>query len=474
MIKKNELNLITVQEAKDLSREKVHEFYKKYISKSQVSFFTKFGFGFDIIDSSLGSYLYTKDKKILDLTGGIGVLNHGHNNQKIINERINFQLEKRMEVHKLFFSQYLAALSHNIAQLLPGDLNRSFFPNSGAEAVEGAIKLAYKFFNGEKKIILYSDISFHGKTIAASSISGSKEINFNFQKIPNTRTYEYNNYELILSIIKKIKEENESCYAIIVEPLSASTLRQASSEFLIKLRDLCDKEKIILIFDEIYSGWCKTGSMFNFFRSNIIPDILVYAKSFGGGKASISGYTARENIMKKAYDNQEDFLLQSSTYNGFGEETITAIEAINVIVSENYEEKSQNVGKKLEQILRRLKQKYPEIIDDIRGSGCFYGFTLKKFFKLNETISQLIKKITSNTENKFLSKLLCAAIINKMYTKYNILTFGSFATDVVYKISPEVNIDDKSIDYFEKSLDQTLSEGYLNLIKDFLIFQLKK
>ena len=139
---------ITVEEAKYLSVKDVHQMYEKYVSKSQVNFFKNFSFGNDLIIKADGSYLYTENKKIFDLTGGIGVLNHGHNNSKILEQRIKYQKEKKMEVHKLFFSQYLAALSHNIAQMLPGDLNRSFFPNSGAEAIEGAIKLAYKYHQG--------------------------------------------------------------------------------------------------------------------------------------------------------------------------------------------------------------------------------------------------------------------------------------------------------------------------------------
>ena len=113
-----------------------------------------------------------------------------------------------MEVHKLFFSQYLAALSYNIAQMLPGDLNRSFFPNSGAEAVEGAIKLAYKFYNGARKNIIHSDISFHGKTIGASSISGSKEINFDYQKLPNVEKFIFNDF--CASTITKVRYWNWS------------------------------------------------------------------------------------------------------------------------------------------------------------------------------------------------------------------------------------------------------------------------
>ena len=84
------------------------------------------------------------DKKILDFTGGYGVLNHGHNHPRIIKARIDFQNQNRMEIHKNYLSQYTAALSSNIANLLPSDLNKVYLPNSGAEANEGAIKLAYK------------------------------------------------------------------------------------------------------------------------------------------------------------------------------------------------------------------------------------------------------------------------------------------------------------------------------------------
>ena len=200
--------LITVEEAKKLDIQTVKKFYKDHISESQLNFFNNFSFGNDIIQKAEGSYLYTdKNKKILDLTGGIGVLNHGHNKQSILEERIKFQNEKKMEVHKLFFSQYLAALSYNIAQVLPGDLNRSFFPNSGAEAIEGAIKLAYKFYNGERKYILHSDISFHGKSIGASSISGSKEINFDYQKIPNVDEFFFNDFESLKNKVQEIKKK---------------------------------------------------------------------------------------------------------------------------------------------------------------------------------------------------------------------------------------------------------------------------
>jgi putrescine aminotransferase len=468
--------LLSVDDAKKLDIQTVQKLYKDYISESQLNFFKNFSFGNDIIQKAEGSFIYTdKNKKILDLTGGIGVLNHGHNNDRILGERIKFQNEKKMEVHKLFFSQYLAALSYNIAQMLPGDLNRSFFPNSGAEAVEGAIKLAYKFYNGARKNIIHSDISFHGKTIGASSISGSKEINFDYQKLPNVEKFIFNDFDSLKNKVYEIKKKKEQCYAIIVEPLSASTLKKSSDNFLKQTRKLCDEENIILIYDEIYSGWCKTGHLFNFFSSNTIPDILVYAKSFGGGKASISGYTTRDHVMLKAYDNSDDFSLQSSTYNGFGEECITAIEAINLILENNFEEKSQQNGIKIKNILQRIKKEFPQIVDEIRGSGSFQGFTIKN--PINENIESLITKfipIKTYRDKNFFKKLLCASIINYMYKEKNILTFGSFASDVLFKVSPAIEIDSKELDKFEIELLDTLSIGVFNLIGDFLKYKFTK
>ena len=465
--------LLSVDDAKKLDIQTVQKYYKEYISESQLNFFKNFSFGNDIIQKAEGSFIYTnKNKKILDLTGGIGVLNHGHNNERILGERIKFQNEKKMEVHKLFFSQYLAALSYNIAQMLPGDLNRSFFPNSGAEAVEGAIKLAFKFYNGARKYIIHSDISFHGKTIGASSISGSKEINFDYQKLPNVEKFVFNDFDSLKNTVYEIKKKKEQCYAIIVEPLSASTLKKSSDNFLKQTRKLCDDENIILIYDEIYSGWCKTGNLFNFFSSNTIPDILVYAKSFGGGKASISGYTTRDHVMLKAYDNPDDFSLQSSTYNGFGEECITAIEAINLILENNFEEKSQQNGIKLKNILQRIKKEFPQIVDEIRGSGSFQGFTIKN--PINENIDSLITKfmpIKTFRDKNFFKKLFCASIINYMYKEKNILTFGSFASDVLFKVSPAIEIDPKELDKFEIELLDTLSVGVFNLIGDFLKYK---
>jgi acetylornithine/succinyldiaminopimelate/putrescine aminotransferase len=150
-------DLLTVADCERLQTRQVHKFYRRYVNRSQVTLMTSFGFGRELADHAEGCWIYTRDhRKILDFTGGVGVLNHGHNHPRILAARKRFQDQRRMEVHKTYFSPYVAALGHNLAQLLPGDLSMSFFPNSGAEAVEGAVKLAYRYHGGNRRQILHA------------------------------------------------------------------------------------------------------------------------------------------------------------------------------------------------------------------------------------------------------------------------------------------------------------------------------
>ncbi|MGY9006987.1 MAG: aminotransferase class III-fold pyridoxal phosphate-dependent enzyme [Alphaproteobacteria bacterium] len=142
-------DLFSLNDCDQFSIDEIWDHYRHYVSGSQVDLIASFGFGRDIAGRAEGCYIYTKSgRKILDFTGGIGVLSHGHNHPRILKARQDFQARQKMEVHKNFFSPYVAALSHNIAQLLPDDLNISYFANSGSEAVEGAIKMAGQILEG--------------------------------------------------------------------------------------------------------------------------------------------------------------------------------------------------------------------------------------------------------------------------------------------------------------------------------------
>ena len=465
--------LYSVDDIDNLSIENIYDLYKKYVNFSQVELINSFGFGQDLVDKAEGMYIYTKDgKKILDFTGGIGVLNHGHNHPRILKVRNEYSKKKKMEVHKNYFSPHIAALSSNLSNLLPEKLNYSYFQNSGAEAVEGALKLAYKYHKGEREFVLSSNISFHGKTIAASNITNSIETSyFKFQETLKNDFFVYNSIESVNNkITEHSKNGNINIYAIIVEPFSASSLNSCSEEFLQELRELCDKHRIVLIFDEIYCGWFKTGKLFNFLQySNLIPDILTTSKSLGGGKSSISAYICTNEIFNKSYGNLKDATLHSTTFNGFGEEAVTAIESINIMIEDNYEYKSQKNGKLISQKLKSIRLKYPDIILETKGSGCLHGiFFNSKNLKQITTLFTKILPITFLKDDQAIFKLICASVIYHLYKKYNILTFYGSNFGIPLKISPSIIASEDQINYFFECLDNTLKIGFSKLLMDFI------
>ena len=479
--------LISLSEVDSLEISEIWGLYDNYVNKGLRKIFSLFSFGKDVFIEARGMYLYTNDgKKILDFTGGIGVLNHGHNHEDIINARISYQKKHKPEVHKIIFSPYTAVLSHNIAKLLPGDLNKCFFPNSGAEAVEGALKLAFKYHKGKRDYVLHSNISFHGKLIATGAISGNYPECDDFQQMPFTHDYEFNNINSVKAALNYLKKNGTSnVYALIIEPYSSSSFQAADKEFLIELQHICNEENIILIFDEVYTGWGKTGSLFYFMRyENLIPDIVTMSKSFGGGKASISCYVTRDEIHDKAYSSISDAPKHSSTYSGFGEEAVTAIEAIRIAYEDDYSQKANDINEMLNMKLGALKNDYPKILRDIRGVGALNCIDISIPI---ESIEDSIKKTHIEfLKDKYqtISKIVAASIMEEMYSSHGILIstgerriFSKEKEMYEYMlyilVTPSCIAEEEHIDQFVKALRETLRKGLIKLVSLFILKNIK-
>jgi acetylornithine/succinyldiaminopimelate/putrescine aminotransferase len=466
-------DLISVESCEELSVKDVHDLYKRYVNRSQVSLMTSFGFGRELVDHAEGAYIYLTDgRRILDFTGGVGVLNHGHNHPRIIAARQRFQQRQRMEVHKTYFSPYIAALGHNLAALLPADLNMSFFPNSGAEAVEGAVKLAYKYHGGHRKTIMHADISFHGKLLGSGSLTGGSQNHFTFPGIPGVVKYPYGDLDAVRAAVAQARDDRGRCdvYAILIEPFSASTMRWCSEEFLRGLRELCTEENIVLIFDEIYTGWGKTGSLFYFMRyPGLVPDVLTTSKSFGGGKSSISAFVAREPIYRAAYDNLSDALLQSTstTYYGFGEETATAIEAISIAIEDDYPARARQLESILGPGLRRMAKQFPDIITDVTGAGALWGVFLGGGLKIVELASKLAPRGLAR-DPLFKTKLVTCAVIDAMYHDHDIYMYYTLNGKSPLVVGPPLVAEPHDVEYFLDSLETILAKGLSRLLTKFV------
>ena len=460
--------LYTVNDCEKLTNQQVRKLYKNHVNPSVEKIFGTFCLGDELIDRAEGVWLYTKNnERVLDVTGGIGVLSHGHNHPRILQSRLNFQKHKRMEVHKTIFSPYLAALSHNIAELLPDDLNYSFFCNSGAEAVEGSIKLAYKYHKGKRKAILHSNISFHGKLLGSGSITASKEVGYKFPGISNTVQFEFNDIDSVIEKVKKYRLKNgeSDIFALIIEPFSASYLVGCDFNFLNQLRLICDQNNIVLIFDEVYSGWHKTGNLFYFMGGDIVPDILTTSKSLGGGKASISAYISRGPILKKSYNNLTDATLHTTTYNGFGEECITAIEAINISQEENFYNKSLKIEKITKNRCAQLIARFGNQVKECKGIGALHGIFIKSSNRFEKTLNFI--PVSLLKDKSFLPKLVAAAISDWLFKKYRIYVLFSTTDDVALLFTPSIIIHEQEIHYFFDSLEQVFKIGIWKIVRSF-------
>lgn len=458
--------LVSWQECENFDAAIVRDMYEATVGKSQVRALMLLGMAKESVAEAQGNTIITDSgRRILDMSGGVGVLGLGHNHPRILAARTEFQRRRRMEVHKAFLSKYLAGLNHNIAQLLPGDLAISFMCNSGAEAVEGAVKLAYKYHGARRGRILHADNSFHGKLLGSSGLTAFSEQPFKFPTIPGIDTFEYDKIESVEAKIAELRRDGESdVYAIILEPYCVNALRGCSADFLFRLRDICTRERIILIFDEVYTGWGKTGSLFYFMRhAGLVPDIVTMSKTLGGGKASISNFTARAPIYRDAYDNMKDFTLHSSTYNGFGEECVTAIEAINVIVGENLPGRAAAIEKKLGPALRELKAKHPSMILDTRGCGAHHGVILNPGLP-RAAVALLERTVGANAPVNFLAKALTSAAVGELFATHDILTYFVPNREVPLMLSPSMITTDAELDRALDALDKTLALGKARLI----------
>ncbi|MEV3854108.1 aspartate aminotransferase family protein [Streptomyces sp. NPDC050095] len=459
--------LITLDQAEELTTEQVHDLYRRYVSRSQVSLIGSFGFGRDLVDHAEGAWVHLRDgRRILDFTGGVGVLSHGHNHPRILAARRRFQEQRRMEVHKNYFSPYVAALSHNLAQLLPGDLNISYFPNSGAEAVEGAVKLAYKYHRGRRGTVLHTDIAFHGKLLGAGSLTASPEIHFPYPQIPGTDTFAYDDLSsFLLALDRHTSSSGESdVYAVVLEPFSASSLRACSPEFLHQVRRMCTERDIVLVFDEVYTGWGKTGALFHFMHHpGLVPDIVTTSKSFGGGKASISGYIAREPVFRAAYDNLSDATLHSTTYYGFGEETATALEAVAIAVEEDFPGRARALGERLEKGLAEVAARHPRLVKQVKGRGALHGVFLTPGPDVPAGLRELLPTSVAK-DPQAVSKLLTGAVVAALYRDHGILTFFGSNRLIALIVSPPLVAQDDEVDLFLKALDDVLGQGAAKLL----------
>ncbi|MGH2453844.1 MAG: aspartate aminotransferase family protein [bacterium] len=302
-------------------------------------------------------------KEYLDFSGGPAVFVLGHRHPNVtaaVIEQIN-----RMPMSVRALPRPLEAdLAALIAEVTPGDLRYSFFCNSGAEANEGAIKLA-RLATGRPGIIA-TEGAFHGKTLGALSASGREKYRKPFEPlVPGFRHIPYGDADALDAAI------DAQTAAFIVEPIQGEAgVRIPPEDYLARVREICDRRGILLIVDEVQTGLGRTGRMFACDHAGITPDIMTLAKGLGGGVMPIGAFVGRPHVWEAMA--AEPFL-HSSTFGGNQAACAAGVATIRTLISEDLPRRAAEMGTQLREALAGMARRHAGLVRDVRGRGLLVG-----------------------------------------------------------------------------------------------------
>ena len=324
------------------------------------------------VEIAKGSYITDVDgKKYLDFVAGVSSCSIGHSNMNVINA-VKDQIDKYS--HVMVYGEYIQKPQYTLAKLLaenlPEKLSTTYFTNSGTEAIEGAIKLA-KRINGRSEIISCKN-SYHGSTHGSLSLMGNEQYKAQYRPLlPDCNQIIYND-------IKSLERISEKTSAVIIESIQgASGFIIASQDFLKKLNSICKKNKVLIIFDEIQTCFGRTGTLFGFQQTDIIPDIMCIAKGMGGGMPIGAFISSWDNMNKLTFNPK---LGHITTFGGHPINCAASKATLQYILSNKLIDKINDKEKLFKSLLKHKK------IKSISGRGLMLSIDLKNGNETNTIV----------------------------------------------------------------------------------------
>ena len=329
------------------------------------------------IEKGVKAHVWDTDgKEYIDCMGGYGVALVGHQNQKV-NNAIKEQVDKIITVHSSLYNKTREEFLKKLIGIAPKGLTQVHLNNSGAEAIEAAMKFARKF-TGKKGMVAMKG-SYHGKSFGALSLTFNPKYRKAFSPLVEKVSFaSFGDMESLRSVI------DEDTAFIILEPIQGeSGIVVAPEGFLQDVRKLCDEKGILLIFDEIQAGLGRTGRLWAGEHWNTIPDILCLAKGIAGG-VPMGATLVRPDILSSISKGEH-----SSTFGGNPISCAAGLAALTTITEDGLIENSKKMGEIFREGLEKLKEKHT-MIREIRGKGLMIGIEMK--FEVKDILMGLIEE----------------------------------------------------------------------------------
>lgn len=335
-----------------------------------------------IFEKGEGMYLFDNEgNKYLDMGAGIAVSALGYSNDEY-KQALKDQIDKLIHVSNLYFTEPSIKAAEYLSKA--SGMDKVFFTNSGTEAIEGAIKLARKYaYNKDKNSkgeIIAMNHSFHGRSMGALSVTGTKHYREPFEPLIGGVSFaNYNDLESVKKLATK-----DTC-AVILETLQGEGgIYPATDEFIHGLSKFCDENDILLIFDEIQCGMGRTGKMFTYQHYGVKPDIMTSAKALGCG-VPVGAFAAVKEVADAMCPGDH-----GTTYGGNPLATAAVCKVFEIFEKDGILNHVNEIAPYLKDKLNSLKDKFPDKIKDVRGKGLMMGMEL--YGPAGDVVSKLLKK----------------------------------------------------------------------------------
>lgn len=436
--------IISLENSLKLNRNETRSLHKNYGNSSLVTLMGLLNFDRQFIRAE-GTRVWDSDgTAYLDFLGGYGSLNLGHNHPHVISA-----VERVREIPNILqvtVPTVAGALLHNLAVITPGQLKRSFLCNSGAEAVEGALKLA-RAATGRKAFI-YCQNSFHGKSFGALSVTGREKYRTKFEPLlPECVEVPYGDNEAL----RRALISNQAA-AFIVEPIQGEGgINLPPEGYLTTAARDCRENGTLFIADEIQTGFGRTGKMFACQHDNVEPDIMCLAKSLGGGIMPIGAFITTEEIWQKAYGTVEKATLHTSTFGGNTRAAAAGIAAIEVLLAEKLDAAAAANGSYFISGLLELQKKY-SLIKEVRGRGLLIGV---EFTQPGGLTDKATLGLASKLSNEYLGSMVAGELLNR----HHIITAYTLNNPNVIRLEPPLTVTREDLDYVLNALDSVLKRN---------------
>jgi len=403
-------------------RQQTEHYYREHVNPFALRMFKNASL--DIIEGKReGACVWdVSGQKYIDCVTGAGIFNVGRHNKDVV-EALKKALDHYDMGGWISILRERALLAKKLADITPGNLKYSLFCCGGGEAIEVAVKLA-RGHTGKTEIICMEN-GYHGVTGFALPATGRDVYKKPFEPLaPGYTHVRFNDIQAVKDAI------NDDTAAVLLEPVQGEGgIRPADDQYLRQLRKLCDEKEILLIFDEVQTGFGRTGKMFCAEHSGVAPDIMVLAKSLSGGLYPISCAVFTEEI--------SDFLMTHpfviiNSFGGTSLACLVALAAIEFIEKEGLPERARIMGERFMAGLHSLKAEYPEIVTDVRGKGLMLGIEFAE-----ESIGpRMVYQLRKN----------------------GVITIYTFNNPKIIRIMPTLVIKEEEVDFVLEAINRSLKE----------------